>query len=184
MPRRGATLMMWRKSSRKSGPVVSLRHCRSSMRSTTCSSNDCSLRNCARAIRFRSSSASAAVGTNSRRAAARIQASRSLISKSRAPSREYSRWAARWSTEQAPLPRPRRARTLLVMQLHVEVEGNAAMPLAIPGGGAEFVAFISFANSRGFGAQHPYIALADRLHDAFGVSLGAADDLLRSWRRG
>jgi hypothetical protein len=34
------------------------------------------------------------------------------------------------------------------------------------------VAFMSFAVSRGFGAQHPLVALADRLHDVFGVRLG------------
>ncbi|MEO8541861.1 MAG: hypothetical protein ABI577_19130 [bacterium] len=32
---------------------------------------------------------------------------------------------------------------------------------------------MSFAVSRGFGATHPLIALADRLHDVHGVRLGA-----------
>ena len=42
----------------------------------------------------------------------------------------------------------------------------------LPGGGESLVAFMSFAVMRGFGAQHPLIALADRLHDVHGVRLG------------
>ena len=57
------------------------------------------------------------------------------------------------------------------MKLRLETEGREDLP-EIPSGGAEFVAFMSFAHMRGFGAQHPYIALADRLHDAHGVSMG------------
>ncbi len=41
-----------------------------------------------------------------------------------------------------------------------------------PGGGHALVSFMSFAVSRGFGAQHPLIALADRLHESLGVRLG------------
>jgi len=43
---------------------------------------------------------------------------------------------------------------------------------AVPGGGAALVAFMSFAVSRGFGATHPLIALADRLHDTHRLRLG------------
>jgi hypothetical protein len=57
------------------------------------------------------------------------------------------------------------------MQLRFEVEGRD-VPVALPGEGAELVAFLSFAVSRGFGAQHPLIALADRLHDVHGVHFG------------
>lgn len=42
----------------------------------------------------------------------------------------------------------------------------------LPGDGASLVAFMSFAVSRGFGATHPLIALADRLHDTHRVPLG------------
>lgn len=42
----------------------------------------------------------------------------------------------------------------------------------LPGDGASLVAFMSFAVSRGFGATHPFIALADRLHDVYHVPLG------------
>jgi hypothetical protein len=41
-----------------------------------------------------------------------------------------------------------------------------------PGGGEALVAFMSFAVMRGFGAAHPLIALADRLHDVHGLRLG------------
>jgi hypothetical protein len=61
------------------------------------------------------------------------------------------------------------------MRLCIEIEGEsetrAQLP-PLPGDGADLVAFMSFAVARGFGAQHPLIALADRLHDSFGVRLG------------
>jgi hypothetical protein len=57
------------------------------------------------------------------------------------------------------------------MRLELEVEGQSA-PFTPPGGGATLAAFLSFAVARGFGAQHPLIALADRLHDAFHVPFG------------
>lgn len=60
---------------------------------------------------------------------------------------------------------------LVVVRLHVEVEGEDAVP-AIPGEGTALVALMSFAVSRGFGASHPLIALADRLHDTFHVPMG------------
>ena len=60
---------------------------------------------------------------------------------------------------------------LLALRLMVEVEGEGALP-PLPHDGANLVAFMSFAVSRGFGAQHPLIALADRLHDTHGLSLG------------
>lgn len=53
--------------------------------------------------------------------------------------------------------------------LEVEGEGPAG---DLPGGGAALVALMSFAVVRGFGAQHPLIALADRLHDTHHVRLG------------
>ncbi len=43
----------------------------------------------------------------------------------------------------------------------LEVEGVGAMN-ALPNDGAGLCAFVSFAVSRGFGATHPLIALADR----------------------
>ena len=57
------------------------------------------------------------------------------------------------------------------MRLTFEIEGEGEQP-PLPGDGADLVAFMSFAVSRGFGAQHPLIALADRLHDAHHVRLG------------
>ncbi|MDZ7727885.1 MAG: hypothetical protein U5Q44_06640 [Dehalococcoidia bacterium] len=57
------------------------------------------------------------------------------------------------------------------MELHVELEGDGTLE-ALPGDGADLVAFMSFAVVRGFGAQHPLIALADRLHDEHHVRLG------------
>jgi hypothetical protein len=50
----------------------------------------------------------------------------------------------------------------------MEIEGAAVMP----GEGKDLVALMSFAVVRGFGAQHPLIALADRLHAAHGVRMG------------
>lgn len=59
------------------------------------------------------------------------------------------------------------------MQLSLEIEGHPPPPPPpLPGDGAALVAFMSFAVSRGFGATHPLIALADRLHDAHHVRLG------------
>jgi hypothetical protein len=57
------------------------------------------------------------------------------------------------------------------MRLVLET-GDGAGPPAIPGEGRCFVAFLSFAAMRGFGAQHPLIALAERLHAAHGVPMG------------
>jgi len=53
--------------------------------------------------------------------------------------------------------------------LEVEGEGPAG---DLPGGGAALIALMSFAVVRGFGAQHPLIALADCLHDTHRVRLG------------
>lgn len=53
----------------------------------------------------------------------------------------------------------------------LEIEGESAVPV-LPGGGAALVAFMSFAVSRGFGATHPLIGLADRLRDPHRVRLG------------
>jgi hypothetical protein len=57
------------------------------------------------------------------------------------------------------------------VRLWLEVEGVPGRR-ELPGGGADLVAFLSFAVSRGFGATHPLIALADRLHDEHGVRFG------------
>lgn len=57
------------------------------------------------------------------------------------------------------------------MRLTIEVEGSGpGEPL--PDDGAALIAFMSFAVSRGFGATHPLLALADRLHDEHHVRLG------------
>ncbi len=56
------------------------------------------------------------------------------------------------------------------MRLAVEIEGEGEAD-ALPGGGAALVAFMSFAEVRGFGARHPLIALAERAA-ALGVRLG------------
>jgi hypothetical protein len=57
------------------------------------------------------------------------------------------------------------------MRLTVEIEGNGIAP-ALPSDGADLVALMSFAVVRGFGANHPLIAFADRLHDVHHVRLG------------
>lgn len=57
------------------------------------------------------------------------------------------------------------------MKLTVEVEGEGMLP-SLPGDGAALVALMSFAVVRGFGATHPLIALADRLHEVHRVRLG------------
>ena len=57
------------------------------------------------------------------------------------------------------------------MRLQLDIEGDPGST-SFPNDGADLVAFMSFAVSRGFGAIHPLIALADRLHDVHGVSLG------------
>ena len=74
-----------------------------------------------------------------------------------APQRALARCPAR------PYARP--------MRLVLET-GDGTPPPAIPGEGRCFVAFLSFAAMRGFGAQHPLIALAERLHTAHGVLMG------------
>lgn len=57
------------------------------------------------------------------------------------------------------------------MRLWLEIEGRGRQA-DLPGDGAALCAFCSFAVSRGFGATHPLIALADRLHDEHGVRMG------------
>ena len=57
------------------------------------------------------------------------------------------------------------------MRLELEVEGQDER-FTPPGDGAALAAFLSFAAMRGFGAQHPLLALADRLHDRFHVKFG------------
>ena len=57
------------------------------------------------------------------------------------------------------------------MRLWLETEGVGPQE-ALPGEGAALCAFCSFAVSRGFGATHPLIALADRLHDQHRVRMG------------
>jgi hypothetical protein len=57
------------------------------------------------------------------------------------------------------------------VRLRAEIEGSDT-PIALPNEGADLVAFMSFAAMRGFGAQHPLIALAERLHAEHRVSLG------------
>jgi hypothetical protein len=57
------------------------------------------------------------------------------------------------------------------MRLFLEVD-DGSPPFEPPGGAPSLVSFMSFAVARGFGAQHPFIALADRLHGDLRVSLG------------
>jgi hypothetical protein len=57
------------------------------------------------------------------------------------------------------------------MRLLCDLEGESGV-FTPDGGGAALVAFLSFAVSRGFGATHPLIALADRLHDVHHVRFG------------
>lgn len=57
------------------------------------------------------------------------------------------------------------------MRLWLETEGVGPHD-GLPGDGAALCAFCSFAVSRGFGATHPLIALADRLHDQHRVRMG------------
>jgi hypothetical protein len=57
------------------------------------------------------------------------------------------------------------------MEMTIAIEGESHAR-SLPGGGAELAAFCSFAVVRGFGAQHPLIALADRLHEEHGVRMG------------
>lgn len=61
--------------------------------------------------------------------------------------------------------------TLVTMRLWLEVEGEPGN-VGLPDEGADLVGFLSFAVSRGFGATHPLIALADRLHDEHRVRMG------------
>lgn len=58
-----------------------------------------------------------------------------------------------------------------IVQLWIEVEGVEGRVEA-PNGGEQLVAFMSFSVMRGFGATHPLIALADRLHDVHKVRFG------------
>lgn len=57
------------------------------------------------------------------------------------------------------------------MRLVVEFDSGQEPP-ALPDDGRDFVAFMSFAVTRGFGASHPLIALAERLQTAHGVAMG------------
>jgi hypothetical protein len=57
------------------------------------------------------------------------------------------------------------------VRLVLEIEGEGPQP-QLPGGGAALIGLMSFAVSRGFGATHPMIALADRLHDVHHVRMG------------
>ncbi|MEP7216850.1 MAG: hypothetical protein ABI782_11410 [Anaerolineaceae bacterium] len=57
------------------------------------------------------------------------------------------------------------------MRLMLEIEGGGEQE-PLPHGGAGLCAFFSFAVSRGFGATHPLIALADRLHEQHHVRMG------------
>jgi len=57
------------------------------------------------------------------------------------------------------------------MRLQLDIEGSAER-VDLPGDGAELVALMSFAVSRGFGATHPLIALADRVYSQHGVRWG------------
>ena len=57
------------------------------------------------------------------------------------------------------------------MRLHVEMK-DSEVELRLPNDGGDLAAFLSFANLRGFGATHPLIALADRLHDKHHVAMG------------
>lgn len=59
----------------------------------------------------------------------------------------------------------------MAMRLWLEVEGEPG-GIELPDEGADLVGFLSFAVSRGFGATHPLIALADRLHDEHRVRMG------------
>lgn len=59
----------------------------------------------------------------------------------------------------------------LPVQLWLEIEGEPGR-LELPGQGSQLIAFMSFAVSRGFGAQHPLIALADRLYEQYRVRMG------------
>lgn len=76
--------------------------------------------------------------------------------------------SALWAT----LPRP--FASLEAMRLRVEIadeDGVRALP-ELPGGGAAFVAFLSFALARGLGGQHPLTALAEHLRREHRLSLG------------
>ena len=55
--------------------------------------------------------------------------------------------------------------------MRLEIEGGGDQE-PLPNDGAGLCAFFSFAVSRGFGATHPLIALADRLHDRHHVRMG------------
>jgi hypothetical protein len=61
--------------------------------------------------------------------------------------------------------------TSYFVQLWLQIDGSSDR-LELPGGGSALIAFMSCAVSRGFGASHPLIALADRLHDEHKVRMG------------
>lgn len=56
------------------------------------------------------------------------------------------------------------------MRIHLEDDTGHSLD-SVPGDGADLVAFMSFAVVRGFGAQHPYVALSERLASN-GVKIG------------
>lgn len=57
------------------------------------------------------------------------------------------------------------------MELRIEVEGVEDVP-PLPGNGAGLAAFCSFAVMRGFGAEHPLLALAERFDQQGGIRIG------------
>jgi hypothetical protein len=57
------------------------------------------------------------------------------------------------------------------VRLCLDIEGSPARR-ELPGDGSHLIAFMSFAVSRGFGATHPLIALADRLYSEHNVRMG------------
>ncbi len=57
------------------------------------------------------------------------------------------------------------------MRLVVDFDDGAQVP-PLPDDGRDLVAFMSFAVTRGFGASHPLIALAERLQSAHRVPMG------------
>lgn|GEM_PF-937411 len=64
--------------------------------------------------------------------------------------------------------------SLEAVRLRVEIadeDGVRELP-ELPGGGAAFVAFLSFALARGLGGQHPLIALAEHLRREHRLRLG------------
>ena len=61
--------------------------------------------------------------------------------------------------------------TSFPVRLWLDIEGSPSRR-ELPGDGSQLIAFMSFAVSRGFGATHPLIALADRLYSEHNVRMG------------